>query len=264
MSPDRNFDDLAQRFARNIYQTPKGRLRLAILQEELERLLARFPADRPLRILDAGCGQGPLALHLARQGHRLVLCDHSNVMLEQARAAFAAELPEADVQFVAAPVQQLDEHIDGRFDLVLCHAVLEWQAEPQATLRAVSAWLKPGGGLSLLFYNLHSLVWRNLLRGNFRKVASGKFSGHPASLTPTHPLLPRQVYAWLDELGLAVISRCGVRVLYDYLDRELQDSRSFEDLLHMERCFCREEPYLSLGRYLHVAVARNQERGTGN
>lgn len=111
--------------------------------------------------------------------------------------------------FASAPIQELGAHIDGRFDLVLCHAVLEWQAEPQATFRAVSAWMKPGGMLSLLFYNRHSLVWRNLSRGNC-KVASGRFSGDPASLIPTHPLLPRQVYAWLDELGLAVICRCGV------------------------------------------------------
>lgn len=254
MSADRNFDDLAQRFTRNIYQTPKGRLRLAIMQDEVQRLLIRFPAGKRLRILDAGCGQGLLSRQLALQGHQLVLCDHSRVMLQEAEAAFATETPVADVQFICAPVQELEDHISDRFDLVLCHAMLEWQATPEQTLHSVVSWLKPGGILSLLFYNQNGLVWRNLLRGNFRKVKSGSFSGHPASLTPTYPLLPQQVYAWLDDLALSIISRCGVRVLYDYLSRDLQNRRSYADILEMERRFCREDPYLSLGRYLHVGA----------
>jgi len=265
MCVDRNFDDLAQRFMRNVYATPKGRLRLAIMEDELQRLLPRLPTARPLRILDAGCGQGPLSRQLARLGHQLVLCDHSAVMLQEAQATFAAEAPGVNVQFIHASIQELAAHLTDPFDLVMCHAVLEWQALPEQTLRSVVAWLKPGGVLSLLFYNRHGLIWRNLTRGNFRKVASDNFSGHPSGLTPTHPLLPQQVYDWLDELELAVVSRCGVRVLYDYLGKTLQASRSYEDILAMERQFCREEPYLSLGRYIHVvAEARDTESYAGS
>jgi S-adenosylmethionine-dependent methyltransferase len=37
---DRNFDDIAEKFSRNIYGTTKGQLRQAILWQDLEPLLA--------------------------------------------------------------------------------------------------------------------------------------------------------------------------------------------------------------------------------
>ncbi len=52
---DRNFDDIAEKFARNIYGTTKGMLRQAILWQDLDTLLATF-GSRPLRIIDAGGG----------------------------------------------------------------------------------------------------------------------------------------------------------------------------------------------------------------
>ncbi len=257
MNGDRNFDDLAERFGRNIYGTTKGRLRLAIVQDCLERMLARLPAERPLRVLDAGCGPAHQARWLAERGHALLLCDHSKRMLAQARERLAEV--EADVQFVHAPLQSLNAEEHGRFDLILLHAVLEWVAEPQAVLARARSLLAEGGRLSLLFYNVDAVIWRNLLRGNFRKVASGEFGGHPHSLTPTHPRDPREVEGWLAELNLYVRDRCGVRVIHDYLDPDVREARSFEDLLAMERMFCRREPYLWLGRYMHLDVVAGDD-----
>ena len=54
---DRNFDDIAEKFSRNIYGTTKGQLRQTILWQDLDKLLAEF-GDRPLRVLDAGGGEG--------------------------------------------------------------------------------------------------------------------------------------------------------------------------------------------------------------
>ena len=53
---DRNFDDIAEKFARNIYGTTKGKIRQAVVWQDLTRLLAQLP-QRPLRILDAGGGK---------------------------------------------------------------------------------------------------------------------------------------------------------------------------------------------------------------
>ena len=252
MSNDRNFDDLARRFSANIYGSPKGKIRLAILQEDLDTLLSHFPANTSLKILDAGCGLGYMALYLAQQGHEVVLCDHSAEMLQRAKQLFAEQAPAAKVTFIESPVQTLQQHVQGQFDLVLFHAVLEWLNEPQRTLEGLVSFLRPGGYFSLLFYNRNSLVMRNLLRGNFRKLASEQYAGDPNSLTPTNPLLPEEVYKWLEVLGLTVLSRTGVRIIYDYLSRETREQRSLEDIIEMERRFCRQEPFLALGRYMHV------------
>lgn len=252
MKNDRNFDDLALRFNDNIYGSPKGQIRLAILEEDLDTLLSRFPVNASLKILDAGCGLGYMALYLARRGHEVVLCDHSAEMLQRAQQLFADQAPAAKVTFIESPVQTLHQHVAGQFDLVLFHAVLEWVSEPQRMLESLVNFLRPGGYFSLLFYNRNSLVMRNLLRGNFRKLASEQFAGDPKSLTPTNPLLPEDVYGWLEAIGLPMLSRTGVRIIYDYLPREIRQQRSLEDIMEMERRYCRQDPFIALGRYIHV------------
>lgn len=257
MSGDRNFDDLVHRFKDNIYDSPKGRIRLAILQDDLQSALAQYPVSTPLHVLDAGCGMGHMALYLAEQGHDIVLCDHSAKMLERAKQLFLQYGITTNTKFVHAPVQELPQDLNEKFDLVLFHAVLEWLAEPLATLEALIDLIKPGGLLSIMFYNRNSFIMRNMLQGNFRKIISGDYRGHPRSLTPNNPLQPDEVYEWLDQLGLKIMSSSGVRILYDYLKPDIREQRSFEDLLDMERRYCRQEPYRSLGRYIHVIAAKD-------
>src|SRR5690606_13001596 len=97
--------------------------------------------------------------------------------------------------------------LDDQFDLVLCHAVMEWMAEPQSLLPCLHRYIKPGGWLSLTYYNRHSLIFKNLLRTNFKKIIAQDFRGAKGSLTPINPLEPDQVDAWLSDLPLSVAAR---------------------------------------------------------
>ena len=83
---DRNFDDIAEKFSRNIYGTTKGQLRQAILWQDLEPLLAQL-GPGPLRVLDAGGGEGQTAIKVAQLGHHVTLCDLSAEMVARARQA---------------------------------------------------------------------------------------------------------------------------------------------------------------------------------
>ena len=68
---DRNFDDISGKFAQNMYGTTKGRIREAVVWQELENILANYPSHKPLNILDAGGGQGQIACRLAKLGHNV-------------------------------------------------------------------------------------------------------------------------------------------------------------------------------------------------
>ena len=81
---DRNFDDLFDRFAANIYKSLKGKIRLAVIRQDLEDFVPELEAGESLRILDAGGGLGVLTAELASRGHRLVYCDISLKMLQAA------------------------------------------------------------------------------------------------------------------------------------------------------------------------------------
>lgn len=133
---DRNFDDIAEKFSRNIYGTTKGQLRQAILWQDLDRVLEEI-GGRKLRVLDAGGGEGQTAIKMAE------------------------------------------------------------------------------------------------------------------------PRDPAQVYQWLEAIGWQITGKTGVRVFHDYLREKHQQRDCYETLVELETRYCRQEPYISLGRYIHVTAIKS-------
>ncbi|MGE8500757.1 MAG: methyltransferase domain-containing protein [Pseudomonas sp.] len=241
---DRHFDELATRFAEKIYGGAKGAIRLAVLQADLAEALP----DRPLRVLDVGAGLGHMSLWLAQRGHNITLTEPAAPMLEGARQRFAEAGQSAT--FIQAPWQELLGQLQQPFDLVLCHAVLEWLAEPAAILPVLHQLTNKDGWLSLAFYNKDALIYRNLLKGHFRKLRKEHFAGEKQSLTPQQPVDPRELATQLDAYW-QVESRSGVRVFHDYMPHEFQAKAELIDLLEMELAYRRHPSFAGLGRYLH-------------
>lgn len=252
---DRNFDDLAERFERKLYGNLRGQIRLQLVTEALLTDCSGISGSAPLHVLDAGCGLGQITTLLADRGHRVVACDLSSVLLERMRATIAANNPAhlGHIDFVCGPLQNLDRDTYAGFDLIVFHAVLEWLEDPRAGLANLVGRLRPGGELSLLFYNRHSIVFKNLLRGDFRRLDEQDYRGDPGGLTPTHPLVPDEVATWLEALGMEVVSKRGIRTFYDYMEQSMDRNKPAlgapADILRMERRLSTEEPYRSLGRY---------------
>lgn len=241
---DRHFDQLATRFAEKIYGGAKGAIRLAVLQADLIESLP----DRPLRVLDIGAGLGHMSLWLAERGHDVTLAEPAAPMLEGARQRFADAGQTAN--FIQAPWQALPDILTERYDLVICHAVLEWLDEPFTILPVLHQLTKPEGWLSLAFYNRDALIYRNLLKGHFRKMRKNTLAGEKQSLTPQEPLDPRELAA---QLGTSwrVETQSGVRVFHDYMPVEFQARADLADLLEMELAHRRHPAFAGLGRYLH-------------
>lgn len=262
MDSDRNFDDLAPRFANNVYGGLKGALRLAVLEQDFRQFYPQAleaGSDPRLRILDAGGGQGQFGLRLAEQGHALVLCDISAQMLELARAnALAKDLNGVDfrqcsIQHMSARVQDGEEEA---YDLVLCHAVLEWVVDQSGLIEALLPLVKVGGILSLTFYNRHGLIMKNLLRGKRSSMLDAGFKPGPGSLTPTRPLDPAQVLQAFEPASWRILCHSGIRVFHDYLLSPQGRAMPEEELICLELELSRQEPYRSLGRYQHLLVQR--------
>jgi len=248
---DKNFDDLSSRFQKNIYHTAKGKIRLNILWRDLIEVIPEIETGG-LSILDAGAGQGNFALQLAQKNHKLTLCDLSKNMLEDAQKLFVEHELDTDVRFIHVAVQELSEHVDSQYDVVLFHAVLEWLAEPEETLKELLKFIKPGGYLSLMFYSRTGLIFQNLTRGNFDYVLNDSLSGKGKTLTPTNPQDPEDVYRWLNALKLETKVKSGVRVFYDVISRERRKQINEDELMELEKQYSRIEPYNELARYVHV------------
>lgn len=243
---DHHFDDLAVRFAEKIYGGNKGAIRLAVLQADL---LERVLTERPLRVLDIGAGLGHMSLWLAQRGHQVTLSEPSAAMLQQAERRFTQA--DCHAEFMHADWQALSQQPAEPFDLILCHAVLEWLADPYALTAAVRALLAPNGWLSLAFYNKDALVLQNLIKGNLRKLSKQQFAGEAGGLTPQQPIDPHLLAAQLQRQDWHIEARSGIRVFHDYMRPERRQCIADEELIATELAYRRHPSLGALGRYLH-------------
>jgi len=216
-------------------------------------------ADGGLRILDAGGGAGHIAVRLAGLGHEVVLCDSSREMLDRAQEAVnEADLADR-VRIVHAPIQQLDSMLDGPFDLIACHAVLEWLADPHNTLDELVSFLRLDGELSLMFYNRNARLLKLILSGAFDDAMLECSSPPPPRGSDGHAnsLAEDEVTAWIVELGLGVRSKAAVRIFHDHIPTDSRPPDWLEGLLTVEMALRAREPFASLGQHTHLVCARS-------
>lgn len=256
LKKDRNFDNLIERFEQRVYDTAKGDWRLKLLREDLA---AFYQAPAPLTIWDAGCGLAQISLELAARGHHLTLCDVSEKMLARAVQQFQKQNLKAEFHHQAA--QALAPRLP-RFDLVLCHAVLEWLAEPVSTLKIIADRVKQGGYLSLLFYNRNAMVYTNALKGQWRwrNLLDDSYIGRGKRLTPPHPQYPHEIIDHLDQWGFHITIHTGIRVFHDYVPRETREQSDQSELFELEQRYCRIPTYRDMGRYVHLLAQLKNNR----
>lgn len=247
---DRNFDDISEHFAHKVYGSLKGKIRLAILQQDLTTHLAHLP-NRPLKILDIGAGLGQISLWLAQQGHDCTLCDISANMLAHAKRA--ADEQGLSIKLIHAPYQELPSLTQGGYDVILCHAVFEWVACPQQLLQLINRLLAPWGVLSLCFYNPVAPIYRNLMMGNFNYLNTPK-PADQGSLTPNQAVAYETVKAWLHDYR--IIHESGIRVFYDYTVHKRGGLADETAVIEMELKYSAVMPFCLMGRYLHIIAQK--------
>jgi S-adenosylmethionine-dependent methyltransferase len=260
MVEDRNFDDLAERFQRKVYGGLKGDIRLAVLWRDLEESLSGDCGDSgiKLRVLDIGAGLAQLSIRLAKLGHHVTVNDISDEMLRIAKVEAKKEEVLDKMEWHHGPLQTFLAGVDGKFDLIMCHAVVEWLADPEPLLFQLKKCLSPTGSLSFTYYNRHSLEYRNLIRGNFNLLKQERFVPDKGSLTPRNPLYPSQVDQWVNASGLNVKVKSGIRVFHDYVTTPRGGNGVAEDVVEMELRYSQREPYLWLGRYIHLVLTNEK------
>lgn len=248
---DKNFDDLVHHFKHNIYGRLKGKIRLAVI----ERDLAPYLKTKKV-IVDAGGGQGQFSLSLAQRGHKVTLCDISEKMLELAKQN-ATEQARHNTRFIQCALQDLAEQLNAPADIVLCHAVMEWLAKPEDAISYLAKCVTSKGIVSLAFFNIDSIIFKNLIRANYRKVDANDHVGMEGSLTPINPLKKDTVFSWCKQAGFEIVDYSGIRVFHDYIIDPTTRNRHPEAAIDAELKYSQQEPYRSLGRYIHVVMRKS-------
>lgn len=241
-------------FLRNIYQTAKGAIRLAVLQRDL----AFLREQAPLRILDLGGGGGQMALWYATLGHEVVLIDMAADLIEQARTAANMHHLADKMTFIEGDFFQ--DCPDGDFDFIACHAVLEWTENGGDLLRLCREKMKKSAYLSLLYYNRDALEFAQHVFGNFHYLDRGlRPKRKQAKLTPHFPRSPQEIEALYRSQDFELKEESLVRCFYDYMKTADRERHSVAEIVQRELALSRDKRFLSCARYVHALLQRSAD-----
>jgi 2-polyprenyl-3-methyl-5-hydroxy-6-metoxy-1,4-benzoquinol methylase len=148
---------------------PVARRLMAGFMGQLDELVERTGAKDAHEV---GCGEGELAIRIARRGIRMLGTDAFSQVLEEARARAAAAGVEID--FEAVPVEDLEPDRHGA-ELILCCEVLEHLEDPERALDVLAGLARPW----LLASVPREPLWRALNLARFSYVGElGNTPGH--------------------------------------------------------------------------------------
>ncbi|MGH3273160.1 MAG: class I SAM-dependent methyltransferase [Streptosporangiaceae bacterium] len=241
-----------------------GTLRQVVRQELVARqLAAHLPPAPPRQILDAGCGQGTQVLRLARLGHHVTGLDSSHALLADLDTALTAEPPEVRdrVRVACGDALRAGELLTGRrFDAVLCHGVLMYQADPRPLLRELASLVTAGGIVSLLARNADGLAMRPGLLGDWtaaRRAFTDTTYGNRIGVTARADHL-EELAALLGGLRLSLRAWYGVRVFTDTAasDAPAPADPALTALLDCEEQAGTTDPYRRVAALTHVIAER--------
>lgn len=243
---DRSFDGLGHKFANNIYGSTKGRLRHALLLHHLHA--HDFFAKPTASVLDVGCGLGTMCSEFVSRGFTPQGIDLSEEVIRIAQTT-------PELKHAHFAVQSLAD-TTGQYDLILCHAMLEWVSEPLHAIDQLLALLAPKGKLSLSFFSKEAHLYTNMVYGNFDYIERGMSSKKTVKLNPQAPVSYQTVLGHLANKPVNILHTAGLRCIHDNMRHITQQEEKYEALLAAEIEYGTQVPYKYLGRYFHIILER--------
>ena len=90
----------------------------SLVEENQLHFFEKYLGDPPKSILDIASGDGGHAIHLAQKGYLITALDSNAAMIDQAKEK--AELDGVEIATLECKMDQMTEHISGKFDAALC------------------------------------------------------------------------------------------------------------------------------------------------
>lgn len=236
--------------------TPWGRLQSSLLRR---RLVSWIGTGSLRSVLDVGCGLGDMTAALAAKTDKVTCVDRSHAMLDEAQARLSAS--KVPARFVH---RDLDTGLRdlGTHDLVIGHNVIDYTADPRRSIRELAACVGPGGSLSLSFGNAASVALRHVvmthdLTEGLRLVRLPAIGRLPGPCGESMRLRRVVVEEWLQDAGITVSHRAGVRVLNDLLPNELKTDHNWAAIEDLELELGERPELIDIGAIVHVLGSRD-------
>lgn len=249
--------------------TPEGRLRTELSFRNLMDFLPQTQEKQTLTALDIGCGTGATAVRLAQAGMHVTMLDSSEAMLDLAKAAakeagivIAAKLGDATRLATFFPTASLN--------VIICHNLLEYMDEPVALMRGVAHVLRPSSAIvSILVRNRAGEVLKAAVQTGDLAAAENALTAEwgKESLYGGRVRLftSESLRAMLQQASLEPIAQRGVRVLADYLPKQISRVEAYHRILELETKLGSRAEYASVARYIQCfAKRKNDDSGNAS
>ena len=178
MSQDTNYDSFAEAYA------AENESSLLNAYYERPAMIELVGNVHNRRVLDAGCGSGPLAEALIDRGATVTGFDLSGEMIELARKRLGE-----DVELLTGDLRQPLPFEDDTFEDVVASLVFHYLEDWVSPLKEVRRVLRPGGRLILSVNHPILYPWNNPGTDYFEPTRYSDdltFNGQPATLTYWH------------------------------------------------------------------------------
>ena len=240
-------------------ETPEGRLRSALAFANVREFLPPVEPPLCLHALDIGSGTGKVTVCLARLGVHVTLLDSSPEMLDLADRA-ARETGVGDrIALREGDARQVASLFPGvRFDVILCHNVLEFVDDPVAVLCGAAHLMSETSVLSVMVRTQAGEVMKAAIR-------MGDLAGAERSLTAewgceslyggtARLFTPAGLEVLLRQAGLVAVTARGIRVIADYLPPAISFEAEYERIFELERKLGSRPEFAAVARYAQFLV----------
>jgi S-adenosylmethionine-dependent methyltransferase len=193
---------------------------------------------------------------------QVVLLDISEEMLGIARKEAEARGVATLISFQQADAGQLHELCEAEsFDIVICHNLLEYVADPAAIVRGIFFVLRKGGICSVLVRNRAGEVLKAAMKSSDLELAKDNLFAQTVvdSLygMPVRVFDRAEVLQVLAEANLRVVAERGVRVFSDYRDSAEPDHETYRKLLELEFALGGQPEFAAVARYIQMIARRS-------
>ena len=234
----------------------QGRVYGYVTWEHLKRYL---PKDKDALILDAGGGTGRWALPLAKMGYRVILCDISKGMLEQAENKIKQEglsdvvkIKEEDLTDLSFP--------EDMFDFVLCEDGPISISDSEKALTELRRVLKKEGKIWASVIGRYALALDRLKENPEkahklinRDISLASYKG----LKNNRIFTPQEIRDLFEKTDIKIINIYGNRIVTRFLSEEIQNMTDYDDnffsqIVEIELSLSTETSLLGMAEYLQI------------
>ncbi len=240
--------------------TPWGKLRYDVGMANIQKY---FHA-RNAQVLDVGGGTGLDAIPFAKQGHDVTLLDYSGEMIDEAKRSAEEEGMSDRITFHQGDINSIPTLFPNtRFDLILCHNVLQYVDDINTAIKTMCNALKPNGLLSIIATNRNSKPYRLALH---QLDLDGALASLDADMlrtavfnTDVHARTADDMREPLHAARCSIEGDYGIRCVCDYIqNNEIKsDAAFFAKLEKLEYELSSRAPYKNVARFFQV-IAKKQ------